>query len=210
MEDAYVAIDAMPLPSDWVDCWERASFYAVYDGHGGAEASDFCRQHVHKHLLRHLAEARASAAAGQSAGPATGPASVVELAVALRAAFNSVDEAFLNGTTHNSGSTAVAALVTETHVLVANTGDSRGYLQRGGQVLRMSLDHKPDRVDEEARITRAGGWVSHGRVLHTLAVSRAIGDRDFKLLSYADGRCAPPLPGRVPHIFRARARRTTC
>ena len=28
----------------------------------------------------------------------------------------------------------------------------------------------------------AGGWVSGGRVLHTLAVSRALGDRDFKLV----------------------------
>ena len=35
-------------------------------------------------------------------------------------------------------------------------------------------------------LTFPGGWVSHGRVMHTLAVSRAIGDRDFKLHSYAD------------------------
>ena len=44
----------------------------------------------------------------------------------------------------------------------------------------MSIDHKPDRPDELARIRAAGGWVSHGRVLHILAVSRSLGDRDFK------------------------------
>lgn len=48
------------------------------------------------------------------------------------------------------------------------------------QVLPLSIDHKPDRADECARITAAGGWVAGGRVMRALAVSRAIGDRDFK------------------------------
>ena len=50
----------------------------------------------------------------------------------------------------------------------------------------MTVDHKPDRSDETARITRAGGWVSNGSVMHTLAVSRALGDRDFKVYANSD------------------------
>jgi len=80
----------------------------------------------------------------------------------------------------SAGSTAVAAIVTATHIVVANAGDSRACLWRKGRVLPLSVDHKPDRPDELQRIREAGGWVSHGRVLHILAVSRSLGDRDFK------------------------------
>lgn len=48
------------------------------------------------------------------------------------------------------------------------------------------MDGKQDRPDETARITGAGGWVSNGRVMHTLAVSRALGDRDFKIYEGSD------------------------
>jgi serine/threonine protein phosphatase PrpC len=109
-----------------------------------------------------------------------GPPSVSELAGALSAAFNSTDEAFMAGSDCSAGTTAITALVSETHVIVANAGDSRAYLWRNGRSIPLSLDHKPDRPDETARINEAGGWVSHGRVMHTLAVSRALGDRDFK------------------------------
>ena len=50
----------------------------------------------------------------------------------------------------------------------------------------MTVDHKPDRPDESERVKRAGGWVSNGRVMHTLAVSRALGDRDFKVYAGSD------------------------
>lgn len=42
-------------------------------------------------------------------------------------------------------------------------------------------DHKPNREDEVERIKRAGGMVIHKRVMGELAVSRAFGDRAFKI-----------------------------
>ena len=42
-------------------------------------------------------------------------------------------------------------------------------------------DHKPSREDETERIKRAGGMVIHKRVMGELAVSRAFGDRAFKI-----------------------------
>lgn len=44
----------------------------------------------------------------------------------------------------------------------------------------LSKDHKPDRPDEVARIEAAGGFVSFKRVLGRLAVSRALGDAEYK------------------------------
>ena len=44
-------------------------------------------------------------------------------------------------------------------LVVANLGDSRAVLCRGGQAVAASEDHKPMRIDEKKRIERAGGLV---------------------------------------------------
>lgn len=47
----------------------------------------------------------------------------------------------------------------------------------------LSIDHKPDRVDERQRIEEAGGfiiWAGTWRVGGVLAVSRAFGDKFLK------------------------------
>eukprot|EP00803_Ostreobium_quekettii_P007688 evm.model.scf_240EXC.3 EVM.evm.TU.scf_240EXC.3 scf_240EXC:49940-54459(+) len=77
------------------------------------------------------------------------------------------------------GTTAVIALVCETHICVANCGDSRAVLSRGKNAFRMTRDHKPGVEDETERIRAAGGAVlDYGgkRVMGLLAVSRALGD----------------------------------
>lgn len=79
-----------------------------------------------------------------------------------------------------SGSTAIAALVTPSHIIVANCGDSRCILVRGGEVVEMSDDHKPYNDDEQRRIEAAGGTVTMRRVNGDLAVSRALGDFSYK------------------------------
>ena len=117
---------------------------------------------------------------GMDAGCGDGLLTVEDLADALREAFLTTDAHFMRSSSSQAGSTAVAALVTGTYVVVANAGDSRCVLWREGRVLPLSVDHKPDRPDELQRIKDAGGWVAHGRVLHILAVARALGDRDFK------------------------------
>jgi serine/threonine protein phosphatase PrpC len=64
---------------------------------------------------------------------------------------------------------------------VANAGDSRAVLCRAGGAARdMSIDHKPTLETEKARILAAGGFVAEGRVKGSLALSRAIGDMEFK------------------------------
>ncbi|KAL0312356.1 UNVERIFIED_CONTAM: putative protein phosphatase 2C 75 [Sesamum radiatum] len=82
-----------------------------------------------------------------------------------------------------SGTTAVAVVLTDTHIVVGNCGDSRAILCRGGRVVPLTFDHKPDRADEKARILATGGRVLNmdcARVEGILAMSRAIGDRYLK------------------------------
>jgi serine/threonine protein phosphatase PrpC len=79
-----------------------------------------------------------------------------------------------------SGSTCVVVLVTPSHIICANAGDSRAILRRGGSVLPLSFDHKPNNVPEMERITQAGGFVKCKRVDGDLAVSRGLGDFSYK------------------------------
>ena len=79
-----------------------------------------------------------------------------------------------------SGSTAVVVVLTPTHIICANTGDSRAVLRRKGQTLPMSFDHKPTELPERLRITGTGGFVKGRRVNGDLAVSRAFGDFLYK------------------------------
>ncbi|VAH39671.1 unnamed protein product [Triticum turgidum subsp. durum] len=81
------------------------------------------------------------------------------------------------------GSTAVVALLVRDRLIVANCGDSRAVLSRGGVAVPLSHDHKPDRPDEMARIKAAGGKVMYmngARVRGILAMSRALGHRLLK------------------------------
>jgi len=152
------------------------AFCAVYDGHGGAEASDFARRELHRLLLHHVGSAEPTLAT---------------LCGALHAAFLSTDEHFLQGTKYMSGTTAVAALLTGSHLLVANAGDSRAALRRDGRAHALSVDHKPERRDEHGRIVAAGGFVANNRIMHSLAVSRALGDREYKLTDASDEQGLP-------------------
>ncbi|XP_071695664.1 probable protein phosphatase 2C 10 [Rutidosis leptorrhynchoides] len=82
------------------------------------------------------------------------------------------------------GSTAVTAILIDGRKLwVANIGDSRAVLSRGGQAIQMTVDHEPN--TERGSIENRGGFVSNmagdvARVKGQLAVSRAFGDKNLK------------------------------
>jgi len=80
-----------------------------------------------------------------------------------------------------AGTTATTVLVTKDLVICANAGDSRTVVSKfGGEPDFLSVDHKPDNELEKARIEAAKGSVQNGRVNGALAVSRALGDFEFK------------------------------
>jgi len=81
----------------------------------------------------------------------------------------------------DSGTTAVVALMKGDKLYVANAGDSRCVLCRGGKSLDLSVDHKPEDDIERKRIENAGAKIEgDGRVNGGLNLSRAIGDHAYK------------------------------
>jgi len=63
---------------------------------------------------------------------------------------------------------------------VANIGDTRCVLSKGGTAERLSVDHRCDNADEIVRIKSQGGFVSGDRVGGVLAVTRSFGDHSLK------------------------------
>lgn len=80
-----------------------------------------------------------------------------------------------------SGSTSVIVLMTPTHIICSNAGDSRAILRKHEQAYPLSFDHKPSNSEELARINAAGGFVKMKRIDGDLAVSRGIGDFRYKI-----------------------------
>ncbi|PQM40548.1 putative protein phosphatase 2C 10 isoform X2 [Prunus yedoensis var. nudiflora] len=101
-------------------------------------------------------------------------------------AYERTDQAILSHSSDlgRGGSTAVTAILLNSQRLwVANVGDSRAVLSKGGQAVQMSIDHEPN--TERGSIENKGGFVSNmpgdvPRVNGQLAVSRAFGDKSLK------------------------------
>jgi len=161
MEDAHAIVLDLEAENDKQNC-----FFAVYDGHGGSTMAKFASQNVQKRLVTEETYKDD------------------DYEAALKKAFLGTDEDFLADPAHTndrSGCAAVAALLThDNKIYVANAGDSRSVLGVKGEVKPLSIDHKPTNIGERARIRNAGGSVISGRVNDDLALSRALGDFQFK------------------------------
>ncbi|XP_046854526.1 probable protein phosphatase 2C T23F11.1 [Xenia sp. Carnegie-2017] len=158
MEDALTAI--LSLEKD-----KTASFFAVYDGHGGAQVANYCEKYVHSKV---------------TSDPAFMNGKIEE---AIKNSFLSIDEDMLseNGIKDDTaGSTAIVVIIKDNKIFCGNVGDSRAVASVQGNVQELSYDHKPSNDEETRRIVAAGGWVEFNRVNGNLALSRALGDFCFK------------------------------
>lgn len=160
------------------------ALFGVFDGHGiyGHRVAAFVADVLPKQIRRHLQDG----------------VGVVEV---LEESFAHTSDALFKSSDINtafSGTTAVASMLTPTHIYTANVGDSRAVLGRringnGISSVELSSDQKPDRPDEKRRIIANSGrvhpcrgpqgepigpdrvWLSHQDV-PGLAMSRSFGD----------------------------------
>ncbi|OMJ29286.1 putative protein phosphatase 2C [Smittium culicis] len=172
-----------------IDEKSKIAFFAVFDGHGGSNAAIFAGKFLHKHIFdsEHFAKG--------------------EYDLAIKEGFMSADSELRKISTKSgdpSGCTSVVVLITpEGQIYCGNAGDSRSILSCSGEAVELSFDHKPSNAEEYKRIVAGGGFVEFGRVngipiyitfylsllypntisfsqLGNLALSRALGDFDFK------------------------------
>ncbi|KAK4483673.1 hypothetical protein RD792_010874 [Penstemon davidsonii] len=205
MEDSVVAlprflrIPSQMLSGDSIHQFSTAHVFGVYDGHGGCQVANYCREHLHSTLAKEIEIAKESLLHIEI-GEHNWKEQWIKIFLNCFqklddqvGGFNACDVAprppLPAVAPESVGSTAVVAIVCSTHIIVANCGDSRAVLNRGKVPTPLSLDHKPNRDDECARIEAAGGKVINWdgyRVSGVLAVSRSIGDRYLRPYVIAD------------------------
>jgi len=106
---------------------------------------------------------------------------------ALKETFTQIDEDFCELIANESirpGTTALVCLIEDDRRLyMAWAGDSSSILVRNGQPVLLTDPHTPERKEERDRVERSGGeclYTNMWRVMGILAVSRSIGDPDYK------------------------------
>ncbi|XP_071901325.1 protein phosphatase 2C 16-like isoform X1 [Coffea arabica] len=173
-------------------------FFGVYDGHGGSQVANYCRDRIHVALAEELKDTKDDLVKESLIDTRQ-----MQWEKVFTTCFLKVDDEVGGKVSQNMspenvdssnyasepvapetvGSTAVVAILCSSHIIVANCGDSRAVLYRGKEAVVLSIDHKPNREDEYARIEASGGkviqWNGH-RVFGVLAMSRSIGDRYLK------------------------------
>ena len=171
MEDACKIIDSyMGDPNQ--------GYFAVFDGHGGSEAVDYCKARMHEELRKCIQEF---------------PDDIPQ---AFTKCFQKVDDQLRLTGALTSGTTAtVSDFRKEGHqkvLYLANVGDSKAVLMTPNGSEQLSYEHKGTDYGEIDRIVSGGGILIRGRVAGQLAVTRALGDHHLKTSGVSN----------VPHISR--------
>lgn len=135
---------------------ERHGYFAVYDGHCGAQAAIHLQETLHFTIFNH-------------------PLYYTDLQTAIQESCVNTDIAFLEESrakNQYSGTTALGAIVQGSELVVFNIGDCHAVLCCSGAALDMSDAHKPNRKDEAARILAARGWITEEKELYMARLHR--------------------------------------
>lgn len=180
-----------------LDLGDGNSLFAVFDGHGGEQVAIFCERHFPEILMANLEYKNKNYAKAleesfveidymllSDEGTEKLKKIVLELKQAVRgptAKLDAQEEKDIRLLPFQAGCTACVCLLTADTIYCANSGDSRAVLGlKNGKLIELSYDHKPDNEGELKRIKEGGGFVEEGRVQGIIAVSRAIGDWEYK------------------------------
>ncbi len=191
MEDKCVIIQDMGVRELNAMGLSPQTYMAIYDGHGGVEAAEYLWQHLHVNVADALGRAAPRIAAavqkvqegrGGTNGDDDPSASLNDvIGEVVKQSFIEADAQFIATSSRpQCGSTATTVIILGNRFYSFNVGDSRTILCRKNASI-ISSAHKPSREDEHTRIKEAGGLVINKRVMGELAVSRAFGDKEFKV-----------------------------
>jgi len=167
MEDSHIISDIASLSNH--------TLVAIFDGHGGAGAAKYASANL-LNVLQNTTDWGTYISTGQTDLQLLGNA----MSVAFEDMDNLLKKQQEQSSNDTSGCTAVSAIISPKYILCANAGDSRCVLGTNSETKNMSEDHKPTDEPERKRIENAGGSVQWKRVDGDLAVSRALGDFQYK------------------------------
>jgi len=135
-----------------VDEWPRCSFFAVYDGHGGAACADYLRDQLHQLIVRDDNFPKNPKVAIEN-----GIAEAERIFLEWAHQQSKPEEDYVE----RSGTCAIIVLIVSDMCYVANVGDSRAIMSVDGgeKILLLSKDHKPEDEEETRRGEENGGQI---------------------------------------------------
>lgn len=130
MEDAVKVVPGLVAAEQRCGSYD---FFAVYDGHGGTLVANACRDRLHLLLAEEVVRGTAADKG-------------LDWCQVMCSCFMKMDkgvgEENDDGGGNTMGSTAAVVVVGKEEIVVANCGDSRAVLCRGGVAVPLSRDHK--------------------------------------------------------------------
>ena len=136
-EDRVSACSLIKKPtSSKMKTWPKISYFAIFDGHGGEECSDFLNNNFMNYLVEN----------------ANFP---FDIKLSMIESFQKIEEDFFKlkckdnlEESDKSGSCALVAIIFDNKIYMANLGDSRAIMSIGGgtKVRQLTVDHKPDNL----------------------------------------------------------------
>uniref|UniRef100_A0A158R3V0 PPM-type phosphatase domain-containing protein n=1 Tax=Syphacia muris TaxID=451379 RepID=A0A158R3V0_9BILA len=150
------------------------TYVAVYDGHGGADASEFVRKNLLKNIEKQDGFNRSDE----------------EMLEAIRKGFIETHYAMLevvdcwpltaSGYQSTAGTTASVAFIMQGKIFIGHVGDSaiivgKNFVDDRTSAICLTVDHKPDNLTEEERINKAGGTI-----MRKAGVMRVVWTRPLK------------------------------
>ena len=141
------------------------NFFAVYDGHGGEEVSNFLKQNLSSRFKNQNLPMKKSD---------------------VYSIFNKVQKDLIQKNkkiAEEVGSTCLCVLQQDDKLNIINCGDCRCVISNNKRANQITRDHKPEDVEEKARLTKIKGkhelYLDEGIWrIGPLSVSRSFGDTD--------------------------------
>ena len=144
---------------------KKSNLFAVYDGHGGSGVSNFLKDKIPEYLT-----------------DTELPIKKIDIyKIFANISKDLKNNKLINST--NSGSTCLCAIQHNNKLQLMNCGDSRAILSSGKKAIQLTIDHKPNEINEKNRLQKVKGnekiYKDDGIWrIGDLAVSRSFGDFD--------------------------------
>jgi serine/threonine protein phosphatase PrpC len=160
LEDTWTSVQDLSSAGDFPSLSKvRSAFFALYDGHAGRSAAEFCAEKLHINIASKIET----------------PTENENVRKAIFDGFKETDISFLTlaqSKNYKDGCTAVTATIIRDIMFVAWVGDSKAVLARREsedpesrlKALNITKDHSCIQAKERERIVKAGGFVENNRV----------------------------------------------
>jgi serine/threonine protein phosphatase PrpC len=133
----------------------------IYDGHGGDNVVNF----IKKNLIKYFLESKKTSNL-----------------LKIKDVYAKIETELKQNNIVQSGSTASTIIITPTDILICHVGDSRIISLKNKLVKQLTIDHKPNNINEYKRIKTNNEKIRFTGVyrIGPLSVSRTLGDLNIK------------------------------